>query len=57
MWPQHCAVCSLQSTVVYSTDIVAVISLHYELEKYKKLITGLQLQNNPSSAETSHARL
>ena len=36
---------------------VVVISLRYEIEKYNELITGLQLQNNPSSAETSHTRL
>ena len=36
---------------------VAVISLCYKLEKYKELMMGLQLQNNPSSAETSHTHL
>ena len=28
-----------------------------QLEKYKRELAGLQLQNNPSNAETSHALL
>ena len=37
--------------------VVAVMPPRYELEKLKKVNMGLQLQNNPSKAETSHTYL